>query len=69
MTLLSELIDAEALALMQDDFLELESLVLEGASFNTLANAIDAPVQVTGLKDIESVELDGFVGYLIIRII
>ena len=29
-TLLSELIDAEALALMQDDFLELESLVLEG---------------------------------------
>ena len=61
-TLLSELIDAEALALMQDDFLELESLVLEGASFNTLANAIDAPVQVTGLKDIESVELDGFVG-------
>jgi peptidyl-prolyl cis-trans isomerase D len=61
-TLLSELIDAEALALMQDDFLELESLVLEGVSFNTLANAIDAPVQVTGLKDIESVELDGFVG-------
>ena len=58
--LLKELIDAEALALMQDDFLELESLVLEGVTLNALANAIDAPVQVTGLKDIESVELDGF---------
>ena len=58
--LLSELIDAEALALMQDDFLELESLVLEGVTLNALANTIDAPVQVTGLKDIESVELDGF---------
>ena len=58
--LLSELIDAEALALMQDDFLKLESLVLEGVSLNALANAIDAPVQVTGLKDIESIELDGF---------
>ena len=59
-TLLSELIDAEALALMQDDFLELESLVLEGVSLNALANAIDAPIQVTGLKDIESIELVGF---------
>jgi len=58
--LLNELIDAEALALMQDDFLELESLVLEGVTLNALANAIDAPVQVTGLRDIESVELDGF---------
>ena len=38
----------------------LESLVLEGVTLNALANAIDAPVQVTGLKDIESVELDGF---------
>ena len=58
--LLSELIDAEALALMQDDFLELESMVLEGVTLNTLANAIDAPVQVTGLKDFESIALDGF---------
>ena len=58
--LLSELIDAEALALMQDDFLELESMVLEGVILNTLANAIDAPVQVTGLKDFESIALDGF---------
>ena len=59
--LLSELIEAEALALMQDDFLELESLVLEGVALNVLANAIDAPVKVTGLKDIESLELEGFV--------
>jgi peptidyl-prolyl cis-trans isomerase D len=59
--LLSELIEAEALALMQDDFLELESLVLEGVALNVLANAIDAPVKVTGLKDIESMELEGFV--------
>ena len=58
--LLSELIEAEALALMQDDFLELESMVLEGVTLNTLANAIDAPVQVTGLKDFESIALDGF---------
>ncbi|MDA8709515.1 SurA N-terminal domain-containing protein [Gammaproteobacteria bacterium] len=58
--LLSELIDAEALALMQDDFLELESMVLEGVALNALANAIDAPVQVTGLKDFESIALDGF---------
>lgn len=59
--LLSELIEAEALALMQDDFLELESLVLEGVALNVLANAIDAPVKVSGLKDIESLELEGFV--------
>ena len=59
--LLSELIEAEALALMQDDFLELESLVLEGVALNVLANAIDAPVEVTGLKNIESLELEGFV--------
>jgi peptidyl-prolyl cis-trans isomerase D len=58
--LLIELIDAEALALMQDDFLELESMVLEGVTLNALANAIDAPVQVTGLKDFESIALDGF---------
>ena len=58
--LLSELIDAEALALMQDDFLELESMVLEGVTLNALANAIDAPVQVTGLMDFESIALDGF---------
>ena len=58
--LLDELLDAEALALMQDDFLELESLVLEGVSFNTLADSINASIQVTGLKNIEGIQLDGF---------
>ena len=58
--LLDELIDAEALALMQDDFLELESLVLAGDNLNALADSIDVSIQVTGLKDIESIELDGF---------
>ena len=58
--LLDELIDAEALALMQDDFLELESLVLAGDNLNALADSIGVSIQVTGLKDIESIELDGF---------
>ena len=58
--LLNELVDDEALALMQDDFLELESLVLEGLTLNALADSIDASVQVTGLQDIESIELNGF---------
>ena len=58
--LLDELVDAEALALMQDDFLELESLVLEGVSFNTLADSINASIQVTGLKNIEDIQLNGF---------
>jgi len=46
--------------LMQDDFLELESLVLEGATLNELADSIDGAVQVTGLKDIDGIELNGF---------
>ena len=55
------LIDAEALALMQDDFLELESLVLEaGVNLNALADSIESSIQVTGLKDIERIELNGF---------
>ena len=58
--LLNELVDAEALALMQDDFLELESLVLEGVTLNALADSIDASVNVTGLQDIEAIELNGF---------
>ena len=58
--LLDELVDAEALALMQDDFLKLESLVLEGSTLVNLADSINAPIQVTGLTDIEGIELDGF---------
>jgi hypothetical protein len=58
--LLNELVDNEALALMQDDFLALESLVLEGVTLNALATSIDVAVQVTGLQDIEGIELNGF---------
>ena len=45
---------------MQDDFLELESLVLEGATLNVLADSIDGEVQVTGLKDVDGIELNDF---------
>ena len=62
--LMNELIYAEALALLEDDFLNLESLVLEGATINELAESIDASIQITGLKDIESIGLDGFSGVL-----
>ena len=62
--LMNELIDAEALALLEDDFLNLESLVLGGATINELAESIDASIQITGLKDIESIGLDGFSGVL-----
>jgi peptidyl-prolyl cis-trans isomerase D len=58
--LLNELVDAEALALLQDDFIELESLVLEGVTLKTLADSIDTSIQVTGLQDIEGIELNGF---------
>ena len=58
--LLNELIDAEALALMEDDFLNLESMVLEGTSINELANSVDISIQVTGLKDIDGIEFAGF---------
>jgi peptidyl-prolyl cis-trans isomerase D len=58
--ILDELVDVEALALMQDNFLELESLVLEGATLNALAESINTPILVTGLKNIEGIELNGF---------
>jgi peptidyl-prolyl cis-trans isomerase D len=58
--LLNELIDAEALALMEDDFLNLESMVLEGIGINELANSVDISIQVTGLKDIDGIEFAGF---------
>ena len=45
---------------MQDDFLKLESLVLEGLTLVNLADSINVPIQVTGLTDIEGIELDGF---------
>jgi peptidyl-prolyl cis-trans isomerase D len=55
-----ELVDAEALALMQDNFLELESLVLEGKSLNELAEYTNSSFQVTGLQSIDKVTIDNF---------
>ena len=55
-----ELIDAEALALMQDNFLELESLVLEGKSLNDLAEYTNSTLQVTGLQSMDKVAIDNF---------
>ena len=58
--LLTELVDAEALALLQDDFLELETLVLEGVTLNELANTIDRPIEVTGLNSVNETALNNF---------
>ena len=58
--LLNELIDAESRALMQDDFLRLESLVLEGLTLNELSNEVSAPIQITGLKGIDEIQISDF---------
>ena len=55
-----ELIDAEALALMQDNFLELESLVLEGGTLNDLAKFAKSPIQITGLQSADEVSINNF---------
>jgi peptidyl-prolyl cis-trans isomerase D len=61
--LLDELIDAEALALMQDDFLALESMVLDGVTLKTLSDNANQPILITGLKSIDNVSLQGFIDY------
>jgi peptidyl-prolyl cis-trans isomerase D len=61
--LLEELIDAEALALMQEGFLDLESKVLEGITFGDLADAANQSISVTGLQNIEAIKLEGFANY------
>ena len=58
--LTNELIDAETRALMQDDFLSLESLVLEGLSLNELSDEVSAPIQITGLKGIDEIQISDF---------
>jgi peptidyl-prolyl cis-trans isomerase D len=55
-----ELIDAEALALMQDKFLELESLVLEGGSLNDLAEYANSSIQISGLQSSDEVSINNF---------
>ena len=61
--LISELVDAEALALMQDDFLKLEEMVLEGVTLFELADAANQTISVTGLNGIADTALEGFEAY------
>jgi peptidyl-prolyl cis-trans isomerase D len=61
--LLDELIDAEALALMQDAFLDLESMVLAGSTLGALADAASQSILITGLQNTEDTKLEGFDDY------
>jgi peptidyl-prolyl cis-trans isomerase D len=61
--LLEELVDAEALALMQEGFLDLESMVLEGSTLGELADAAKQSISITGLQNIEDINLQGFDNY------
>ena len=61
--LLEELVDAEALALMQERFLDLESMVLEGSTLGELADAAKQSISITGLQNIEEINLQGFDNY------
>lgn len=58
--LLNELIDAEALALMEDDFLELESLVLEGVNLYELNDLVESNLEITGLQTIDDLKIINF---------
>ena len=58
--LVNELIDAEALALMEDDFLKLESLVLEGVNLNDLNNLVESNLEITGLQTIDELKINNF---------
>jgi peptidyl-prolyl cis-trans isomerase D len=62
-SILEELIEAEAAALMQEDFLDLESLVLAGATFQDLADTANISIAVTGLQDRDSIVLENFNNY------
>ena len=61
--LLEELVDAEALALMQEGFLDLESMVLEGSTLGELAVAANQSISITGLQNMEEINLQGFDNY------
>jgi len=58
--LVNELIDAEALALMEDDFLKLESLVLEGVNLYELNNLVGSNLEITGLQTIDELKINNF---------
>ena len=53
--LLDELVDAEALALMQEGFLDLESMVLEGSTLGELADSANQAILITGLQNMEEI--------------
>ena len=61
--LLEELVDAEALALMQEGFLDLEAMVLEGSTLGELADAAKQSILITGLQNIQEINLMGFNNY------
>ena len=61
--LLEELVDAEALALMQEGFLDLESMVLEGSTLGELADAANQSILISGLQNMEEINLQGFDNY------
>jgi len=61
--ILEELVDTEALALMQEGFIDLESMVLAGVTFGELADASNQPINVTGLQSINEINLEGFEDY------
>jgi len=61
--ILEELVDAEALALMQEGFIELESLVLAGVTLGELAKTSQSSISVTGLQDSASIVLNNFDKY------
>ena len=58
--LLNELIDEEARALMEDDFLELESLVLEGVNLYELNDLVESNLEITGLQTIDDLQINNF---------
>ena len=58
--LLNELVDAEAFALLQDDFLELEAKVLDGVNLYELSNLIESTLEITGLQTSDNLQIKNF---------
>ena len=58
--LLNELVDAEAFALLQDDFLELEAKVLDGVNLYELSNLIKSTLEITRLQTSDNLQIKNF---------
>ena len=54
------MIDAEAFALLQDDFLELEAKVLDGVNLYELSNLIESTLEITGLQTSDNLRIKNF---------